>query len=100
PLEEKLVEYVKENRNEQEFLSLQLMRVFRLGELIWYYANTLDKAEGNLLQLNKKRIDLWANVLEGVLENKNIDYKIIEEYKIDRDKLRDEEEKERQQDLH
>ena len=63
--------------NEQEFLSLQLMRVFRLGELIWYYANTLDKAEGNLLQLNKKRIDLWANVLEGVLENKNIDYKII-----------------------
>lgn len=100
PLEEKLFQYVKDNRDEKEYLSLRLMRVFRLAELIWYYANTLDKAEGNLLSLNKKRIDLWINVLEAVLDNKKVDYKLVEDYKLDRDSLRDEEERLRQQGLH
>lgn len=99
-LEEKLLDYVKDNRGEQEYLSLQLMRAFRLTELIWYYTKTLDKAEGNLLILNKKRIDLWVNVLEAILENKSVDYKLLEEYKSDRDSLRDEEEKLRQKNLH
>ena len=76
------------------------MRVFRLTELIWHYVKTLKQAEGNLKVLNKKRIDLWTNALVSVLEDKQLDESIAKEYKISRDSLRDEEEKQRQLDLH
>ncbi|MBT4516528.1 MAG: hypothetical protein HOC78_01390 [Candidatus Komeilibacteria bacterium] len=99
-LEKLLLDYVKNNRSEKEYLSLRLMRVFRLTELIWHYVKTLKQAEGNLKVLNKKRIDLWTNALVSVLEDKQLDESIAKEYKISRDSLRDEEEKQRQLDLH
>ena len=99
-LEQALLGYVKDNRGQQEFLSLRLMRVFRLTELIWYYANTLSRASGNLEILNKKRIDLWTNVLESVLSDKKLDEGMMANYRGLRDSLRDEEEKKRQEKLH
>lgn len=99
-LEKMLVEYVRINRTEEESLSLQLMRVYRLAEIIYYYANTLSKTSGNLLALNRTRIDFWGNILQSVLENKKINENIIEEYKKTRDSLRDEEEMERQKILY
>jgi len=99
-LEKSLLDYVRDNRSQTEFLSLKLMRVFRLAELIWYYAKTLDRAEGNLLLLNKKRIDLWTNALVAVLADKTIDSGLVDSYKVLRDSLRDQEEKERQKYLH
>lgn len=99
-LEIALEKYVVENRGEKQLLSLRLMRVFRLAELIWYYTNSLAIASGNLLELNKKRIDLWTNVLSAVLEGRVVSTEILNEYKAARDSLRDREEKKRQAILH
>ncbi|MFA6307389.1 MAG: hypothetical protein WCS88_04840 [Patescibacteria group bacterium] len=99
-LAELLLKYIKDNRNKSEYLVLRLMRLFRLTELIWYYTNTLENAVGDHKILNKKRIDLWINVLSSVLEDKLVDNHFIEEYKQERDNLRSEEEKQRQIGLH
>ncbi|MBT4209543.1 MAG: hypothetical protein HOE19_01335 [Candidatus Komeilibacteria bacterium] len=99
-LEKVLLEYIKNNRDPKEFLSLRLMRVFRLTELIWHYVKTLKHAEGNLEILNKKRIDLWTNALASILQNEQLDKSIVNDYKIARDSLRDDEEKQRQLNLH
>ena len=99
-LEQALIEYVRNNRAEEEFLSLQLMRAYRLGELIYYYAKTLPNISENLLALNQIRIDFWGKLLRAILENKTLDKNTIEEYKKTRDSLRDEEEKQRQKILY
>lgn len=95
-----LLEYVKNNRDQSEYLALKLMRIFRLIEIIWYYAKTLDKAGGDLNVLNQKRIIFWTKVLDSVLADQPIDRNTVEEYKRIRDSLRSPEEKERQKKLH
>jgi len=99
-LEQALIEYVRNNKTEEELLSLRLMRVYRLGELIYYYTKTLPKISGNLLTLNQIRIDFWSKLLRAILENKTLDKNTIEEYKKMRDSLRDDEEKQRQKFLY
>jgi hypothetical protein len=100
PLAEALVEYVRLNRTPEESLSLKLMRVYRLGEIIWYYTDTLKKCSGNLCLLNGERVRFWAHVLEAVLRDRNISSEILEEYRRKRDTLRSEDEKFRQKELH
>ncbi len=100
PLTQALEKYVLDNRTKEETLSLKLMRIYRLGEIIWYYTNTLNRSSGNLKVLNKKRIDFWAEVLRSVLEDTTLPKNIIEEYERTRDSLRSEEEKKRQVGLH
>lgn len=99
-LAERLVIYVQENRDTSELEALYSMRVFRLVELIFYYAITLEHAVGNLHVLNTKRIDFWIMVLDNILAGQPVDIKVIEEYKKVRDSLRSQEEKERQKKLH
>jgi uncharacterized protein Usg len=99
-LERALIEYIKNNRSQEETLSLQLMRIFRLTELIRYYVFTLENLSGNVLTLNKKRIDFWSNALEAVLHNQLMHKETIDEYKTTRDSLRSEDEKQRQKNLH
>jgi len=99
-LEKALIDYIKDNRSQEETLSLQLMRVFRLTELIKYYVSTLENLSGNVLTLNKKRIEFWSNALEAVLDNKFVRQEIIDDYKNIRDSLRSEDEKQRQKNLH
>jgi hypothetical protein len=100
PLEEALIFYVKNNKTKEEYSSLNLMRIYRLGEILWYYTNLLEKTSGDLHILTKERIKFWTNVLEATLNNKLVSEKIVTEYKTKRDLLRSEEEKERQKDLH
>jgi len=99
-LEQALIEYVKINKTNEELLSLRLMRIYRLGEIIYYYTKTLPKCFGNLLKLNQARIDFWGQILEAVLKNETLPQKIIQEYIRTRDSLRDQEEKERQKELY
>ncbi len=99
-LEEAFVGYVKNNRTPEELLSLQLMRIFRLGEIIWYYTNTLSKVSGDLLNLNKARVEFWTSVLESTLRQEALPTAIREEYKQKRESLRSEDEKRRQEGLH
>lgn len=99
-LEKALVGYIRENRTQEEFLSLKLMQIFRLIELIRYYANTIPISSDDILILNKKRIEFWSYILETILYNKPVRQEIIEEYKKTRDSLRSEDEKQRQKGLH
>lgn len=100
PLERALVQYIKDNRTPEESLSLKLMRVYRLGEIIWYYTGALDKSSGDLYALNQKRVEFWTQVLESVLNEIPVVEEIIQNYKKTRDALRSEEEKQRQIGLH
>ncbi|MBU1046197.1 hypothetical protein KKH36_00225 [Patescibacteria group bacterium] len=100
PLEEALIFFIKNNRTSEEFVSLKMMRIFRLGEIIWYYTNLLSKTSRDLNTLTKSRIKFWTNVLEAILQDKLISEKDVNEYKKLRDSLRSHEEKERQKDLH
>ncbi|MDP3957994.1 MAG: hypothetical protein Q8Q36_00845 [bacterium] len=100
PLADALVQYVRDNRTPEESLSLKLMRVYRLGELIWYYTDKLDKTSGDLHALTEKRVELWSRVLEAVLNDEPVPDEMVREYKRTRDALRSDEEKRRQVGLH
>lgn len=100
PLTELLTQYVKDNRTPEESVSLRMMRVYRLGEIIWYYIETLEKSEGDLKKLNEARVTFWSTVLSHILNDTPIPESVIEDYKRTRDSLRSEDEKKRQQGLH
>lgn len=95
-----IVDYVRLNRTPEEFLALKILRVYRLGEIIWYYTNTLDKSSGNLHTLNTERTHLWHTVLISVLADKEVSPEYLEAYRMKREMLRSEDEKLRQKDLH
>ncbi len=95
-----LVEYVQVNRTPEESLSLRLMRVYRLGEIIWFYVRTLEKSSGDMRALTAARVRFWSEVLASVLADEEIQETIVTDYIRMRDSLRSEEEKKRQQGLH
>jgi len=99
-LETLLIEYVEHNRAPEERESLQLMRLYRLCELITYYANTLHKSEGDLLKLNQTRVQFWHDVLLVEITNQRVSPSLVTEYTNSRDQLRSQSEKERQVNLH
>ena len=99
-LETLLIDYIDKNRSFEERESLQLMRLYRLCELITYYANTLTSSSDDLLELNQVRVYFWHNVLKAELQNKRVDRSIVARYQNTRDKLRSSGEKERQRNLH
>lgn len=100
PLASYLVRYVKDNRTPEESLALKIMRVYRLAELVRYYAGWLPRAQGDLNALAQARITFWSDVLKAVLDDKDVPAELVENYKKIRDSLRSEEEKERQKGLH
>ncbi len=100
PLEAALTQYVKNNRSPEESVSLQMMRVYRLGEIIWYYVRTLNASSDNLLKLNTARVYFWSDVLSYIIKNETVPNALVDSYKATRDSLRSEEEKKRQVGLH
>lgn len=99
-LETALLQYVSDNRAPEEQVSLQLMRLYRLGEIITYYINTLAQSEGDLHTLNSARVTFWSNVLKYEYAGERVPREIVSSYKKLRDALRSTEEKERQINLH
>jgi hypothetical protein len=100
PLAEALVAYVRLNRAPEELLCLKLMRLYRLVELLRYYATWLGKTEGNLRTLTLARIAFWTEALTAVLDDAPLDLATVLQYKEQRYSLRSEDEKKRQQGLH
>lgn len=100
PLQEALEQYVRDNRAPEEYESLQLMRLYRLGEIICYYTGTLERSEGDLKELNKARVEFWKSVLEYTIEDTPVPTEIIRNYRHTRDSLRSSDEKARQKGLH
>ena len=99
-LEQALVKYVADNRAPEENESLWLMRLYRLGEIIFYYSGTLSNCDDKLCELNKARIHFWHQVLVHTLEKKTLPEELRQDYIAKRDSLRSEEEKTRQINLH
>lgn len=99
-LESALLQYVEDNRAPEERHSLQLMRLYRLGEIISYYTSTLNRSEGDLHTLNHARVTFWHEVLKAELSDKRVPESIVSEYQETRDKLRSDSERQRQQGLH
>jgi hypothetical protein len=95
-----LVGYVRNNRAPEESASLKLMRVYRLIELIRFYAGWLARTEGNVHQLALVRIDFWHQVLKATLDNTFVSERLREQYIKTRDMLRSEDERKRQVGLH
>jgi len=99
-LESHLITYLEKNRSFEERESLQLMRLYRLIEIITYYATTLSSSEHKLLELNTTRIKFWHNVLQAELQNNRVNDSIVATYQTTRDQLRSQDELIRQKDLH
>lgn len=99
-LEQALLQYVRDNRAPEEYASLTLIRLYRLGELIRYYVRACEMTEGKLNTLNHARVRFWADVLEAVSEDRPLSDKVRSTYIHTRDTLRSEEEKKRQIGLH
>ena len=99
-LERALVAYVAKNRAREELVALRMMRMYRLGEIIWYYIRTLPLSSDNLLTLNTARVTFWSNVLAHLLKDETVPLSLIEAYSKERNSLRSEDEKERQKGLH
>jgi hypothetical protein len=100
PLEQALLQYVRDNRDKDEYLSLRLMRAYKLSFLISYHAGNLAKTTGDLHALSESRVDFWHQALGAVLNDAPLDQNIIEAYKSTRDRLRSPEEKRRQEIVH
>lgn len=99
-LEDALVEYVQNNRTKEESVSLRMMRIYRLGEIIWYYVQATEKSAGDLRALNAARITFWSDVLKNILQDKKVPEEVRLAYIATRDSLRSEDEKKRQKGLH
>ena len=100
PLENALIQYADQNFSLEERESLQLMRIYRLMEIISYYTNATKNSVGDLSLLNQNRITFWHQVLQAELQNHRVDRSIVTDYTSTRDQLRSEGEKVRQQNLH
>lgn len=100
PLEQALVQYVRDNRTLEELMSLRLMRAYKIVFLLSFYARSLGSTQGDLHALTMARIEFWSGVLISIVDGKDIEEGSIAEYKRTRDSLRSEEEKLRQVGLH
>lgn len=92
--------YVRLNRTPEESAALALMRLYRLGEILYYYTRTLEKSDGDLRQLNEARVHFWTTVLDATLRGTFVDGTTIAQYTARRDQLRSADERQRQIDLH
>jgi hypothetical protein len=98
-LEKLLVKYVRDSRGEDEYLSLRLMRVYKIAYLLDFYARSLFKTTGDLHALTIARLDYWREALTAVLEDRYVPKEVTEKYVAMRNALRSEEEKTRQRDF-
>lgn len=98
-LERLLIKYVRDNRGEDEYLSLRLMRAYKIAFLLDYYARSLKKTTGDLHSLTLVRLSYWREALTAILEDRPVAKEVTEKYVATRNALRSEEEKERQKDF-
>jgi len=98
-LEKVILEYVKANKDEEEYLSLQLMRIYKATFLIDYHAKSLKKTSGNLHILTEKRVELWTTILGHLLNDRPMPSQIIYQHRSDCSNLRSPEEIERQKEF-
>ena len=99
-LNDALYTYLKANRAREEIESLQLMRLYRLAEIIHYYIDKYECSTDSLKTLNRARVDFWIAVLKAQKRHEPVNENIRLKYQATRDSLRSPEEKKRQIGLH
>lgn len=97
-LERLLVSHLKTHRKD-EYLDVKLMRIYKLGMLLDYYARILPKTEGNVTTITRLRIALWTTVLSSILADESVAPAVVERYIEERNQLRSDEEKKRQREF-
>lgn len=98
-LEQALQTHLQLNAAEEELSSLRLMRMYKAAELIRYHSQAADRADGNIKTLSQKRVHFWTKILQSLFLKTAIKEEVILAYTAERDALRSEEEKRRQQEL-
>lgn len=98
-LEQLLVEYVRKNRSEEEYLSLRLMRVYKLGFLLQFWTAALEKTEGDLHTLVRLRVSFWTEAMKAVLNDTVVPDGLVRAYLEKQAGLRSEEERARQREI-
>jgi hypothetical protein len=98
-LAELLVTYVREKRGAEDALMLRVMRCYKAGVLLRYYAETAEKASGDIKELTLARFAFWEEVLTHLLNDEPIPGEMVATYKAKRDSLRSDDEKKRQREF-
>ncbi|MGB0757288.1 MAG: hypothetical protein ACPGO5_02410 [Patescibacteria group bacterium] len=98
-LEKYLLEFVEKNRAKSEYKTLKLMRLYKIAYLLAYYSRAEKVTTGDHQELTRARIRLWSYIAANVLADTQYDPARIIEHKKLRDRLRSEEEIERQKEL-
>jgi hypothetical protein len=98
-LEQLLITYIRANRGEDEYLSLRLMRAYKITFLLEYYARSLAKTADDLHTLTLARLTFWREALTAILEDRPLSKEVTEQYVMTRNTLRSEEEKARQREF-
>lgn len=99
-LEGCLVRYIRDNRFPDESVTLRVLRIYRASELVWFYLEKLGHTEGDLHTLTEARVTFWSEVLLALCEDRPLENNIRTHYQNTRDRLRDTDEKKRQETLH
>ena len=98
-LTEKIIEYVRKYRGEDDAKILHIMRCYKAAVLARYYKTSLETAEGNLKELTQIRLNFWLSVLTHLIDNTEIPPDHVAAYKEKRDALRTDDEKARQREF-
>lgn len=99
PLEKMIIENFKKNRSPEELESLRLFRLYKGVTLLAYYMNIAPNISGNFLRLTNVRIKFWQTMLHRLLQNKGLTPAEITAYIHTRDKLRSDQEVQRQKEI-
>ncbi|HEV7449306.1 MAG TPA: hypothetical protein VGP13_02075 [Candidatus Paceibacterota bacterium] len=98
-LEKSLTAYVRDNRGPQEYLCLRLMRVYKIGFLLQFYAGNLPKTSGNLHALVRMRIAFWTKALMAMTNDAVIPQEDVDRFIREQEVLRSHEERARQREV-
>jgi len=98
-LEEALSAYVRDNRGPEEYLCLRLMRAYKMGFLLQFYAGNLSKTSNDLHALTRLRIAFWTKALEAILKDQPLPQGAIPEFIAAQEVLRSQEERARQREV-
>lgn len=98
-LERMLADHVRNNRGTDEYLSLRLMRAYKIGFLLEYYTRSLAHTTGDLCTLTEARIAFWTDALEAVLADTPLAQSVVDAYTQTRNALRTKEETTRQKEF-
>ncbi|MBI4692184.1 MAG: hypothetical protein HY773_01950 [Candidatus Terrybacteria bacterium] len=99
PLEIALVDYVRQNRGEEEYLVLRLMRMYKICFLLKYYTEALTKTSGDLHEIARLGVEFWTDALQSIIDNEVLPEEKIRLFNQKRELLRSEEEKKRQKEI-